>query len=154
MRRRIIAPGLMLILVLTSLGFQCGGGGGSKDPVRKYAKALDDMAGAINAMIKAKRELAQNGRLSRDEELKLTNQLLTANNAVSAALTTVRSLTTVDASNKPQLLQLFTAITTAMNDLGTSIPTFGNPDAKNRLQKIFAGISAALTIINGLQNQT
>ena len=155
MRRRIIAPALMLVLVLTSLGFQCGGGGGNSnsDPKRKYAKALDDMAGALNAMIKAKRQLAQSGRLSQPEELKLTNQLLTANNAVTAALNTVKSLTTVDASNRSQLLQLFTAVTTAMNDLGTSIPTFGNPDAKDKLQKIFAGITAALTIINSLQNQ-
>lgn len=156
MRHRTIAPGLILVLVLTSLAFKCDGGGNSNstaDPVRKYAKALDDMAGAINAMIKVKRELAQSGRLSRDEELRLTNQLLTANNAVTAALNTVKSLTTIDTSNRPQLLQLFTAVTSAVNDLSSSIPTFSNPDAKNKLSKIFAGITAALTIINTLQNQ-
>ncbi|HEX8139959.1 MAG TPA: hypothetical protein VF544_20530 [Pyrinomonadaceae bacterium] len=157
MRRRIIAPGLMLVLVLTSLAFQCGGGGGNNsnsDPKRRYVKALDDMAGGINAMIKAKRQLAQSGRLSRDEELRLTNQLLTANNAVTAAFNMVKSLTTVDATNKQQLVQLFAAVTTAINDLGTSLPTFGNAEAKERLQKIFAGVTAALAIINTLQNQT
>ena len=58
MRRRNIAPGLILVLVLTSLSFKCDGGGSNSnstaDPIRKYAKALDDMAGGINAMIKVK----------------------------------------------------------------------------------------------------
>jgi hypothetical protein len=41
------------------------------------------MAGAINSMIKAKRSLASNGRISPAEDLKLTKALLIANEAVT-----------------------------------------------------------------------
>lgn len=156
MKRRIFVPGLILALALVSMSFKCDGGGNSNrptDPLRKYAKALDDMAGAINALIKAKRSLGEQGRITAAEELNLTNKLKTANDATTIAFNRVKALSTIDPASRTELRTLFDAISASMNDLNSSgILGLGNADARSKLSKIFAGVTTALAVLSTLQS--
>ena len=69
--RKMWTTALTLVLALTCLSFKCGGGGqvagGNTDAKRKYAKAADDIAGALNSMVDVLKNLQQQGRISADE---------------------------------------------------------------------------------------
>ena len=152
--RKMWTTALTLVLALTCLSFKCGGPGenGNVDAKRKYAKAADDIAGSISAMIDAKRSLAQQGHISADEERRLTQLLTVANDADTALVNRLKSTTTIDASNKSELLNLLSQVTSAISDLNNSgVLRLGNADAQKRLTKFISTINAALAILNGLR---
>ena len=152
--RKMWTTALTLVLALTCLSFKCGGpnGNGNTDPKRKYAKAADDIAAAISAMIDAKRKLAQQGRITADEERKLTQLLTVANEADIAFNSRLKATTTIDAGNKADLVRLLSQVTSAINDLNSSgVLPVGNADAKQRLTQFISTINAALAILNGLR---
>lgn len=153
-QRKMWTTALTLVLALTCLSFKCGGGNSNNPPdaKRKYAKAADDIAGGISAMIDAKRNLAQQGHITADEERKLTQLLTVANDADTALVNRLRSTTTIDASNKADLLNLLSQVTTAVSDLNNSgVLKLGNADAQKRLSKFITSINAAIAILNQLR---
>ncbi len=122
------------------------------DPLRKYAKAVDNMAGAINSMIRAKRSLASDGRITPAEDLTLTKALLVANEAVSVFHKRVKSLTAApDASTKAELISLLNNVTTAVDDLNNQgVIGVGNAESKQKLARFIATLKAAITVFSGL----
>jgi len=153
-QRKTWTTALTLVLALTCLSFKCGGGGNTNNPPdgkRKYAKAADDIAGAISSMIDAVKKLQQQGRITADEEKKLLQLLNTSNDANNALINNIKSTTTVDASNKSELLSLLSQVTSAVSDLNNSgVLKIGNADARQRLSKFISTINAALAILNQL----
>ena len=151
-QRKMWTTALTLVLALTCLSFKCGGGG-TTDPKRKYAKAADDIAGAISAMIDAKRSLATQGRISADEERKLTQLLTVANEADTALVNKLRSTTAIDAGSCNELLNLLSQVTSAVNSLNNSgVLPVGNADAKQKLSRFIATINTALAVLGQLQS--
>ena len=153
-QRKTWTTALTLVLALTCLSFKCGGGGNTNNPPdgkRKYAKAADDIAGAISSMIDAVKKLQQQGRITADEEKKLLQLLNTSNDANNALINKIKSTTTVDASNKSELLSLLSQVTSAVSDLNNSgVLKIGNADARQRLSRFLSTINAALAILNQL----
>jgi hypothetical protein len=156
-QRKMWTTALTLVLALTCLSFKCGGGGSNSNSVesqrRRFAKAADDIAGAIGAMIDAKRNLAQQGRISADEERRLTQLLTVANDADTALVNKLKSTTTIDAAGCSDILNLLSQVTAAINDLNNSgVLKLGNADARQRLSKFIATANAALAILAQLQS--
>ena len=157
-RRRIVAAGLTLLLSLASLSFKCDGGGGGNtstssvsDDVRKAAKAADDIAGTLKSMTEAKRDLLNSGKITKEESNQLTKLLLKVDAADRTFLNSVKQIRQFDSTNKPNLATLFSAVTSAVNDLNSSgVLGIGNADAKNRLSTFIATINAAVAIIGPL----
>lgn len=150
--RKTWATCLTLVLGMLCLSFQCGGGDG--DPRRKYAKAADNIAGGLSVMIDAKRDFGQSGRITPDEERRLTELLMTANDAAIAFNNKVKTTTVLDASSQLELGNLFATVRTAINALNSSgVLGIQNADAKSKLSKIIATINAAMAVISQLQSQ-
>src|SRR3954463_12163012 len=102
MKRRVLASGLTLALALFAMSFKaCPGGPKASipDPQRNAAKAADDIAGGISAMIKLKRELASKGQITHDEELVLTQALLKVNSADQVFVKQLKALRAAADSN-------------------------------------------------------
>lgn len=138
---------LTVVLALSSVSFKCGGCA-DNDPRCKYAKAADDAAGGIEAMIDAKRLLASKGRITAAEERKLTDLLDAANNATIAFNNRLKTTTTLDAATTNDLLSLLAKVTTAVDELNSSgLVSIGNADAKQKLTRIFGTISRAVNIL-------
>jgi len=153
-QRKMWTTALTLVLALTCLSFKCGGGGNTPESQRrKFAKAADDIAGAISAIIDAKRNLAQQGRISADEERKLTQLLTVANDADTALVNKLKSTTTIDAGSCNELLNLLSQVTSAVNNLNNSVVLpLVNADAKQKLSKFITAINSALAILGQLQS--
>ncbi|HEX3558430.1 MAG TPA: hypothetical protein VHU19_04455 [Pyrinomonadaceae bacterium] len=150
-RRKMWTTALTLVLALTCLSFRCGGGP-PEDQRRKLVKAADDIAGGISAMIDAKRDLAGKGRITQDEDRRLTQLLTVANDADGAFISRLKSTTVIDASNRADLLSLLSKVTAAVNDLNSSgILRIGNADAQKKLSRIMSSITAAINILAQLQ---
>ena len=154
MKSRAVLTALLLLLVFTSFSFKCDGGPPpDNSPYRSAAKAADDIAGAINAMIRIKRTLAQEGTLKHDEELALTNLLLKVNTADKEflkAVQVVKSTGDVEA-NKPKLCTLFAVLQSALNDLNTSgVSPVADATAKGKLATAFTTITSFLPAVTGV----
>jgi hypothetical protein len=151
-QRKIRATTLTLVtivLALASLSFKCSGVGcADTDPRCNYAKAADDIAGGISAMIDAKQSLAKKGRITMDEDRKLTQLLTVANEAAIAFNNRLKATTVLDAASKTDLLNLLSNVTTAVDDLNNSgVLRIGNADAKQKLTRVFGTISSAVNIL-------
>ena len=151
--RRTTAAGLLLALALGSLAFQCGGGGGGSssqpESVRTAARAADAIAGSIKEMTTVKRELARQGTLTPDEELRLTQTLLRLNTADKAFVRRLKSLNGVpDASGRAELLAMFNEVTAALDDLNTNgVLGVSNQGARDRLGIIVNTLRGSVQII-------
>ena len=151
--RKTWALSLTLALAMLCLSFQCGGGGDG-DPRRKYARASDTIAGSISTMIDVKRDFAQNGRITADEERRLTELLLRANEATTVFNNRVKTVTVIDEGTRAELGNLFAAVTSSVAELNNSgVLGVQNADAKSKLSKIIGSINAAVAIINQLQSR-
>lgn len=152
-RRMMWTTALTLVLALTCLSFKCSGP--TEDQKRRFAKAADDVAGGISAMIDAKRDLAAKGRISADEERRLTQLLTVANDADTALVNRLKAAPPVlDAGSCNDLLNLVSQVTSAVNNLnGSGVLPIGNADAKQRLSKFIATINAAVSILTQLQTK-
>jgi hypothetical protein len=145
---------LMLVLALASVSFKCGGGCADTDPRCNYAKAADDIAGGISAMIDAKQSLAKKGRITPDEDRKLTQLLTVANDAAIVFNNRLKATTTLDATSRADLLNLLSNVTSAIDELNNSgVLRIGNADAKQKLSRVFGSISRAVSILIQLRSQ-
>jgi hypothetical protein len=151
--RRFFSAPLVIALALTSLAFQCGGNGNSNgsqpDPLRNAARASDTIAKSIGEMITVKRALAKEGKLTADEDLKLTQALLRVNTADKVLVKRLKSLKAApDATTKAELVTMFGEVTSALNDLNSGgLLGVKNEDARTRLTTIFNTINASVLII-------
>ena len=155
MKSKAVLTGLLLLLVFTSFSFKCDSGGSSPDnsPFRPAAKAGDDIAGAINAMIKVKRSLAQKGSVTPAEEKALTALLLRVNTADKEFVNGVKLVkNSGDASaNKPKLCALFATLQAALSDLNnTGVLPVANPGAKSQLATALTTITNLLPAVTGV----
>jgi len=150
MKRRTI-PGLQILgLVVFSVFLTACPSDNPNDPLRKYAKAADSMAGSINSMIKAKRSLASQGRITPAEDLKLTQTLLVANEAVTVFHQRVKSLTAApDAATKTELMSMLNNVTSAIDDLNNQgVLGVTNAESKQKLARFIGTIKAAIAVFS------
>lgn len=150
--RSITAAGLVVVLSLASLSFKCGGSGGSGsggDPVRTAARASDAIAKSIGEMNNVKRTLAQQGKISSAEELKLTQQLLRLNTADKAVVNRLKAMNAAPSTaDRSQFMSLFNELTSALDDLDkTGVVSLGDADARGRLAAIITTIRSSVGII-------
>ena len=152
MKSKKVFIALLLLLSFTALSFKCDGGGNVSDPYRKAAKASDDIASALNTMIKVKRNLGTSGKLSRDREVALTNLLQKANDADQAFLNEIKKLKAdPNPAQKATLCSLFNTVSSALTDLNNSgILPVEDADSKSKLATVFSTITTATTIIAGV----
>jgi hypothetical protein len=147
MKRRVVSKVMTVVLVVASLLLAAC----QPDQLRKAAKAADTMAVSIRAMILAKRELAQQGRITPEEELKITQGLFALNEAVTVFTNQVKNSKTWDGSVKTALTTLFADVTAALNQLNTQgVLNITNPEAKQKLTGVLASLSAAVGIIKAV----
>jgi hypothetical protein len=149
MKSKVVLTGLLLVLVFTSFSFKCGG---PPDQYKNAAKAADDIASSINAMIKIKRELAQKGTITPAEERTLTDLLLKANTADKEFVKQIRALkANPDPATKANLCTLFTAVSSSLTDLNNAgLLPIKDPAAKTRLAGIFTALTTASGVIAGI----
>lgn len=147
MNNKLISPLIAILIAVTALVTP-----GCKDKgLKDAAEASDTMAGSISALILAKRELAKSGKLTRDEEIKLTQALFALNEAVIVFNDQAKNATTWDTSVKDGLARLFSDVTSALTSLNNSgALAVNNPEAKQKLTGIIAGIEASVAIISGV----
>lgn len=136
---------LILILSLASLAPKCG----SDNRIREAAKASDRMATLIGSAIDLKRSLGETGQITREEELALTNHLLTANTKVKEFNNFARTLTEDTEQARLDLASAFNQVTNAVNALSNqAIFPVKNEEAKKRLLAILNSINTSIQIIN------
>lgn len=141
----------LAIILFVSMSFKCGGSGaGTDDPFRPAARALDDIAIAINSMIKVKRLLAQRGEITPNEELVLTYALISLNNSDKAAHATLKSVTTGDTATRAVLLARRSDLASSIDALSASIHSIKNLNARSTLQRSLEYFQAPLTILMAL----
>ena len=147
--RRFFSASLVIALALTSLSFQCGGSGSQPEPLRNAARASDTIAKSIGEMITVKRELAKQGKLTPDEELKLTQALLRVNTADKVLVKRLKSLKAApDPTTKAELVKMFGEVTSALNDLNSGgLLGIRNEEARTKLTTVFNTINASVLII-------
>lgn len=144
--RRYLA--LTIILSLACLAPKC-----SSSRIHEAAKASDRMATLIGSATDLKRQLGQlgpdNGGISREEELTLTNHLLTANTKVKEFNNFARTLTEDSEQARLDLASAFNQVTNAISALSNqAIFPIKNPEAKKKLLAILNSINASIQIID------
>jgi hypothetical protein len=157
MKSKKVFVALLLVLSFTALSFKCDSGGGSgslppDSPWRGAAKAADDIAAGIQAMIKIKRALAANGTLKPAEERPLTTALLKLNTADKAFVREIRAIKSVsDAStNKPKLCTALAALNAALSEVNSNVTPVGDPNAKGQLATAFTTITNLMPAITNV----
>jgi len=151
--KRTTVPRLKLVgLIVFSILLTACPQDNPNDPLRKYAKAADNMAGTINSMIKAKRTLANSGRITPAEDLKLTRSLLVVNEAVTVFHQRVKALTaTPDAATRAQLLTMLNSVTTAVDELNNEgVLGVANSESQGRLARFIATMKAAIAVFSSI----
>lgn len=150
-RRTLLALALTLSLVTVSQS-AC-----EKDRVREAAKAADRMATLIGSLIDIKRELGPSGQtcqtfqvcITAEEELALTNHLLTANARVRDFNNFAKTLKEDTPQTRLDLASAFNKITEAINKLSNqAIFPVKNDEAKKRLLAILNSINVSIQVID------
>ena len=144
----------IVLAIIVSLGTLTGcPKGNSSQPQRsKLEQArrdivtqVDRASGALTAIGEAKRQLAANGTLSRDEELPLTNALLDANSVATEIKDFGNGLKDFTAADKQSLLALFDKglkSISALNDAG--VLKIKNPEARSNINTLVITVRTAL----------
>ncbi len=151
--RRITAVGLVLVLSLASMSFKCSNGQTTQpEPLRNAAVAADTIAGSIRELRTAKNQLADQKKITKDENKKLTTLLLRINTADKALVSRLKSMTAMpDATGKQQLAALVNELTAAVDDANTNgVLGIQNEEARTRLTTVIGAIRASLIIISSV----
>lgn len=136
---------LVLLLSLISLAPKCG----SENRIREAAKASDRMATLVGSAIDLKRSLAETKQITPEEELALTQHLLTANTKVKEFNNFARTLTEDTEQTRLDLAAAFNQVTNAVNALSNqAIFPVKNEEAKKRLLAILNSINVSIQLIN------
>lgn len=122
---------------------------GSDDKIREASKASDRIATLIGSAIDVKRQLAQVGAITPQEELRLTNHLLTANTKVKQFNEFARKQTEDTPQTRLGLATAFNGVTTAINKLSDeAIFPIKNAESKKKFLAILNSINASIAIID------
>lgn len=140
-KRRIVALALVVFITAQSA---C-----DKNKIHEAAKASDRIATLVGAAIDLKRELAQSGEISPQEELKLTETLLTVAQRGKQFNDYARTLTADTPQTRLELADAFSKVVAAINNFSNSaVFPVKNPEAKKRLLAILNSINASVIIID------
>jgi hypothetical protein len=141
MKRKLTSLFSVLLLVLALCS--------CNDQVRQAARAADTIAKSVDQMIDLKRQLAQQQKITSNEELALTNALLKANTADRAFVDGLKKINGAPtAADKSKLAPLFSAFSAAINDIDSGVLGVQSADAKSNLTTILNTIKASLAIIS------
>lgn len=120
-----------------------------KNRIREAAKASDRMATLIGSAVDLKRQLGQTGQITPEEELRLTNHLLTANTKVKQFNEFARQQTEDTPQTRLDLAAAFNAVTNAIDKLSNeAIFPIKNEESKKKLLAILNSINASIQIID------
>lgn len=135
--------GIHLVILLVVFIIAC-----KDDQLRKAAKASDDAAIAIGAMIDVKRELGKQELITPAQELVLTERLLDVNRAVYQFNSRARTYDRLDSTTQTELLRLFGDITGSMRTLNEQgVLQIQNPDTKQKLSAVLSALDTAVQTI-------
>jgi hypothetical protein len=139
---------LSLIMVLTLVLSSC------TDPeVKKQAETAGAIAESIKQMIDIKRQLGQQNKITKEEELGLTNALLMANGADKAYVAGLKKIAgTATAQDKSNLKPLLDAFSAAITTIDAGVVGVKNADAQKNLATIMATIKASVAILQTFVN--
>jgi hypothetical protein len=141
-------PRVSLILVLIVALSSC-----SDEAVKNAAQTAGGIAESIKQMIDVKRQLGQQNKITKEEELALTNALLQANTADKAFVAGLKKIagppTAQDKSNLRPLLDAFAA---AIANIDARVVGVKNADAQKNLATIMATIKASIGILQTFAN--
>ena len=136
---------IVLAVVLVCSAAKCGG----DDKIREAAKASDRITTLIGSAIDVKRQLGQLGEITSQEELRLTNHLLTANTRVKQFNEFARKQTEDTPQTRLDLAQAFNGVTEAINKLSNeAIFPIKNEESKKKLLAILNSINVSVQIID------
>ena len=140
-RRGKLAIGLLLVALLSTA---C-----NDNKIREAAKASDRLATLIGSAIDLKRSLAAQGQITPEEELALTNHLLTVNTQVKAFNNYAKTLKEDSPENRTDLATRFNQVTNAVNSFSNqAIFPIKNAESKRKFLAILNSINASVSIIN------
>ena len=141
-------PAVVLLFLLLS-AFKCSG-----DSLSRAARAADDIAGSVKAMIDVKRELATTQAITPSEELVLTELLLKVNSADKALVVRLKSIKgQPNSAGGAEILVIFRELNLTIQDLNSQgVLGIKNPAARKRVQVLFAAIDASLATIEAFIN--
>lgn len=141
-RKRIV---LILALALCAVSAKMC----NDSKIHEAAKASDRMATLIGSAIDLKRQLAQLGEITPQEELVLTTRLLEANTRVKQFNDFARKQTEDTPETRLNLATAFNGVTLAINKLSNeAIFPVKNPEAKKKLLAFVNSINVSLQIID------
>lgn len=120
-----------------------------KDRIREAAKASDRMATLIGSAIDLKRQLAEIGSITPQEEKALTISLLEANTRVKQFNEFARKQTEDTPQTRLDLAEAFNGVTVAINKLSNeAIFPIKNAESKKKLLAILNSLNASIAIID------
>lgn len=144
-KRTLVAFAIALCL-MSQMAFK---GCESNDHIREAAKASDRISVLIGSLITIKRDLAQTGQITPQEELAITNRLLEANTRVKQFNEFARKQTEDTPQTRLDLATAFNGVTTAINKLSNEgIFPIKNPEAKKKFLAIINSINVAISLID------
>jgi hypothetical protein len=149
MRHKKTVAIILPLLLFASTSFKCNGGG-APEAQRKYGQALDDLDATISAMFGKKRLLAQQGKITPAEELRLTNSLSKASESVAAARRTVHSITSTDARDKATIARLLPVLSASLEGLNEDILSIQDSSPRSEFRPELQNIRASLDLITKL----
>lgn len=148
--RKYVAVALLVALV--SVQSAC-----DQDKIREAAKASDRIATLIGSATDLKRELGPSGQtcqvlqacITAEEELTLTQHLLTANTKAKEFNNFARTLKEDTPETRLDLANAFNQVTNAINKLSNeAIFPVKNAEAKKRLLAILNSINTSIQLID------
>lgn len=120
-----------------------------KNRIHEAAKASDRIATLVGAAIDLKRELAETGQITPQEELAITERLLTVAQRGKDFNEYARKLTADTPQTRLDLAESFSKVVSAINDFSNSaVFPVKNPEAKKKLLAIVNSINASVVIID------
>lgn len=120
-----------------------------KNRIHEAAKASDRIATLVSSAIEIKRQLGASGQITREEELKLTEHLLTVAQRGKQFNEYARKLTEDTPQTRLDLAETFSKVVEAINKFSNSaVFPIKDPEAKKRFLAILNSINASVAVID------
>lgn len=143
-RKRKLAI-VLAIVCLVGSAQKCG----SDNKIHEAAKASDRIATLVSSAIEIKRQLGASGQITREEELKLTEHLLTVAQRGKQFNEYARKLTEDTPQARLDLAETFSKVVEAINKFSNSaVFPIKDPEAKKRFLAILNSINASVAVID------
>lgn len=113
----------------------------------KVAKGAQDVAVAVNAATKTVQALDKDGLITKDENLKIDLALLDVNHATQEFNNQIKGFTSVDSTNKAQLLALANNVVASVAKLNSEVQSISNPKAQNAISAACSAIQVSINVV-------